>query len=324
MLKIGIIGINDGNGHPYSYSSIFNGFKPELLHLCPFEVIRKYLVNVHKNENIITNAKVTHIWTQNLELSKNIADFTNIPNIVNDLDSLLNKVDAVILARDDIENHFEISKNFIKKGIPVFIDKLITDDFSSLNELLQLKNKSKGKIMATSSSRFTPEIFKAKKKLKQMNEKYIHGVSRVNWLRYANHLLDGITYLYGTDFESIQNISNSSEIDIMHIVYMNKLECILTIQNDLALPISITVYTKEEQVEIPFTDSDFSSYFFGFFNMLNDFVNYVITENSTLKFEDSLKITSLIILGNLSKNQNNRKVYFSEINKLPINKFINN
>ena len=26
MIKIGIIGYSEGNGHPYSYSSIFNGF----------------------------------------------------------------------------------------------------------------------------------------------------------------------------------------------------------------------------------------------------------------------------------------------------------
>jgi len=32
ILKIGMIGYNDGNGHPYSYSAIFNGYnKKELL-----------------------------------------------------------------------------------------------------------------------------------------------------------------------------------------------------------------------------------------------------------------------------------------------------
>lgn len=31
MVKIGIIGINKSNGHPYSYSSIINGFNPIFL-----------------------------------------------------------------------------------------------------------------------------------------------------------------------------------------------------------------------------------------------------------------------------------------------------
>lgn len=322
MIKIGMIGINNGNGHPYSYSSIFNGFNPELIDLCPFDVIKEYLVDIHKNEHIISNAKVTHIWTQDLTISKKIAAFSNIPNIVNDLDDLLNKVDAVILARDDVENHFDLAKKFIKNGTPIFIDKLITDNFLSLNDLLELKNKSKTKIMATSSSRFTPNILNAKMKLNQLDVKYVHGVSRVNWFRYANHLLDGLTYLFGTDFESIQNISKNSELDIMHIVYKNNLECVLTVQKDLALPISLTLYAKEEQIEVPFTDKNFSSYFFGFYNMLNDFVDYVRTGNSISKFEDSIKNTCLIILGNISKTQNNRKVFFDELEKSPIYKYI--
>ena len=40
--KIGIIGINDGNGHPYSMSAMFNGYNPKALRdLCPFKLIKE-------------------------------------------------------------------------------------------------------------------------------------------------------------------------------------------------------------------------------------------------------------------------------------------
>ncbi len=29
MKSIGIIGVSEGNGHPFSYSSIINGYSPE-------------------------------------------------------------------------------------------------------------------------------------------------------------------------------------------------------------------------------------------------------------------------------------------------------
>jgi len=37
---------------------------------------------------------------------------------------MIGHVDAVIIARDDL--HFKISKIFLKKKIPVFIEKLLT------------------------------------------------------------------------------------------------------------------------------------------------------------------------------------------------------
>ena len=38
ILNIGIIGSNEGNGHPISFSSIFNGYSPKYL---------KNIVNLH-------------------------------------------------------------------------------------------------------------------------------------------------------------------------------------------------------------------------------------------------------------------------------------
>ncbi len=324
MLKVGLIGINEGNGHPYSYSSIFNGFNEGLIETCPFDVIKKYLIETHQNKHIISNAKVTHIWTQDIEVSKNIANFAYIPNVVEHVDDLIGKIDAVIIARDDIENHWLFAKKFIENGIPVFIDKLLTNNFYELEQLLDCCKTTGCKIMATSSSRFTPEIYEAKKKLLNTPEniRYIHGVSKVTWLRYANHLLDGICHLFGTDFESVQNVSNKTHKDIVHIVFKNGVDCMLTIYDDLALPITFTVYTDRDHHHVPFTDPAFSSYFFGFYNMLNDFVSYVCTGASAVDFNDSIKISSLIIAAHRSKIENNRKIMFSEIMTSSIGKYI--
>ena len=34
MLRVGILGLSEGNGHPYSWSAIFNGF--DKTKECPF------------------------------------------------------------------------------------------------------------------------------------------------------------------------------------------------------------------------------------------------------------------------------------------------
>ena len=35
-LRLGVLGLSEGNGHPYSWSAIFNGYDPQAMASCPF------------------------------------------------------------------------------------------------------------------------------------------------------------------------------------------------------------------------------------------------------------------------------------------------
>jgi hypothetical protein len=104
VLNFGIIGMNKGNGHPYSFSAIFNGYNKDAFEQCPYAAIRQYLTDHHRNEVMIKDAQVTHIWTQDKETSQSVANLAKIPNIVDNYEDMIGKVDAVILARDDPHN----------------------------------------------------------------------------------------------------------------------------------------------------------------------------------------------------------------------------
>ena len=43
MIRIGIIGLSPGNGHPYSWAAICNGYNTEAMSNCPFPIIPEYL-----------------------------------------------------------------------------------------------------------------------------------------------------------------------------------------------------------------------------------------------------------------------------------------
>lgn len=47
-IKIGIIGFNEGNGHPYSFSAIINGYKKIYFKKIGYKNILKYLENKKK------------------------------------------------------------------------------------------------------------------------------------------------------------------------------------------------------------------------------------------------------------------------------------
>ena len=82
-IKLGIIGLSEGNGHPYSWSAIFNGYNPEFMRNCPFPIIPHYLSKQKFPEDAIHKGQVTHVWTQNRKISENIAKACNIENIAN-------------------------------------------------------------------------------------------------------------------------------------------------------------------------------------------------------------------------------------------------
>ena len=96
-LKLGVIGMSEGNGHPYSWSAIFNGYDAGAMAECPFPVIPEYLSKQTFPDDRIESALVTHIWCQENSVSQHIAKASNISHVVEDLESMVGEVDAILL-----------------------------------------------------------------------------------------------------------------------------------------------------------------------------------------------------------------------------------
>ena len=62
-IRLAMLGMIEGNGHPYSWSAIVNGYNPQEMAKCPFPVIPQYLAEVPLNTMRISGARVTHVWT---------------------------------------------------------------------------------------------------------------------------------------------------------------------------------------------------------------------------------------------------------------------
>jgi hypothetical protein len=63
FLRLAMLGMIPGNGHPYSWSAIVNGYDPVERSRCSWPVIPRYL-GVRPLESVgISGASVTHIGT---------------------------------------------------------------------------------------------------------------------------------------------------------------------------------------------------------------------------------------------------------------------
>ena len=72
-ISSGIIGLSQGNGHPYSWSAIINGYSSIDMKDIPFSSIPNYLKEQNWPECRLNLASVDYVLTQDIEVSKNIA-----------------------------------------------------------------------------------------------------------------------------------------------------------------------------------------------------------------------------------------------------------
>ena len=92
-LKLAMLGMTEGNGHPYSWSIIINGkYNASALAECPYAAIIDYISKQPTNTLGIENAEVSHIWTDNLKDAEHVAKVAEIENIVSDPKDVIGEV----------------------------------------------------------------------------------------------------------------------------------------------------------------------------------------------------------------------------------------
>ena len=200
-VRMGIIGLSPGNGHPYSWTAICNGYDPETIKDCGFPAIPHYLANQTWPDDRLLGARVTHVWTQSKNESQKIANACHVDTVVNEPEEMIGKIDALLLARDDAHNHHHFAKPFLRAGLPIYIDKPIALRETQFNKLLALQCNP-GQIFSCSALRFAPEMtLNQTKKLQLGQIRFIQGSTPKYWETYSIHLIDPVLNLLG--FESL-------------------------------------------------------------------------------------------------------------------------
>ena len=194
-LKLGVIGLSPGNGHPYSWSAIFNGYDPVVMEDCGFPVIPRYLEKQRFPKDAIAEAQVTHVWAQDKGIASHIAKASLIEHVVDHYTDMIGQVDGVLLARDDAETHYEYAKPFLNAGIPIYIDKPLALTVSEAKRLINLQ-KYPGQLFSCSALRYAKEFKLSEPELGKLGcLRHIHAIVPKDWDKYAVHVIEPILLL---------------------------------------------------------------------------------------------------------------------------------
>lgn len=299
-IKLGIIGMSPGNGHPYSWSAIFNGYNPSYMKDCPFPVIPEYLSKQNLPKECINGTTVTHIWTQNKKQSEHIAKSTYIENVVDNYEDLIGKVDAILLARDDYKTHFKIAKPFIKYGYPIYIDKPITIKTEEAKKIFHLQ-KRENQIFTCSALSFANELQLKKKDALNLGKiKYINANIMKDWNKYSIHIIEPVLkLLLSNNILSIKSkitnkqITTYDNIKSVSFTWDTGLITIFSTLGEIKTPIKIELFGTDQYKELKFEDT-----FNAFKNALTKFINIINKKETPYTKEFVLKTISIIEEGN--------------------------
>ena len=307
-LKIAMLGMVDGNGHPYSWSAMFNGYNKEYMEDCGFPVIPRYLEKEPPENFGISNARITHIWTDNPEDAEKVARASKIENIVKNPEDVIGKVDAVIIATDKGNEHIWRAKPFIEAGIPMFIDKPLADNVDDLKTIMGWV-KDGHKIMSSSSLRYTKEYEPYMKRTTELGElRYINMTMAKSWERYGIHALEPVYCITGGGYVSVQNTGGMNN-NIVHLVHKNGTDVNLAVIYD-SVGSELKIVGTKDSVSIPSKDS-----YYSFKKQLVEFVKYIETDIRPYPFEETIELMEIIIAGIRSRNEGGRKIMIDEIKK---------
>lgn len=293
MLRLGVIGLSPGNGHPYSWAAIFNGYDPVAMESCGFPVIPRYLEQRRFPADQIDGAKVTHVWAQEPALARHIAAAARINVVVDRYEDMLGHVDAVLLARDDAERHVEFAMPFLEAGVPIYVDKPLALTRVEAR-LLFAAQKYSGQLFTCSALRYAQEFQLGEDDRAAIGEiRQVHAITPKDWDRYAVHVIEPALLLVGESRRILQTHSwREGGSTMLSVSLAGGRQLLVSALGSVAAPLALRVIGDKGWKDLVFRDS-----FTAFRSALQAFVDSVRARSPAISEHFVMDVVELIEAG---------------------------
>jgi hypothetical protein len=292
-IRLGVIGLSPGNGHPYSWSAIFNGYDSVEMENCGFPVIPRYLEEQRFPRDAIAEASVTHVWAQDKEIAAHIASAALIENVIDHYTDMIGEVDAVLLARDDAETHFEMARPFLQAGMPIYVDKPLALSVAEAKRIID-SQQYPGQLFSCSALRYAREFQLSAKDRDEVGcLRHIHATVPKDWDKYAAHIIEPLLLLAGNRgaVERLQTL-HGADSTTLAVVYDSGFQALISVLGATQAPLALRVMGDRGSKDLIFKDS-----FAAFKAALQDFVDGIIHRGERIDPDFMLEVVTLIEAG---------------------------
>ena len=310
-IRLAMLGCTAGNGHPYSWSAMFNGYDRErMTRECPFAGIPQYLNKEPTDTLAIPGAKVTHICCTGDGgfTAEHVAQCALIPNVVANPTDVIGQVDAVIIATDIGAEHVERARPFVEAGLPVFVDKPMVDNAADLATFVGWVREGRP-VLSSSCMRYAKEFMPYRLSTHELGAlRFVSITTPKTWERYGIHALEGIYPILGPGFISARN-TGSSDRNIVHFKHQGGADVTAAAIADMYGSFGVlSLCGTLGHAEAAFGDS-----FYAFKTQLEAFVQYLQTGIRPFPFAETVELMKMVIAGIKSRENGGAEIMLNTI-----------
>ncbi len=310
-IRLVMLGISPGNGHPFSWSAMFNGYDPTAMREeCPFPVIPEYLDKQPRETLTIPGARVTHICCTGTGefTAEQVARCSLIPNVVQKPTEAIGHVDAVIIATDIGSEHVERARTFVEAGLPVFVDKPMVDNAEDLAVFNRWIDQGKP-ILSSSSMRYIKEFLPYRISTSNLGElRYISITTAKKWETYGIHALEAVYPITGPGFISARN-TGSFERNVVHFKHRRGIDVVVVASMDMYGSFGVLSICGTKG----FDQLSMKDTFYSFKTQLESFINYLRTGIRPFPYVETQELMHMVIAGIRSREQGGEEIRLEDI-----------
>jgi hypothetical protein len=289
MIRVGMIGFSAGNGHPYSFSAILNGYDKAAFERCGWPAIAAYLARRPDSAFGLDGARVTCVWMPDPAMAETLARACAVERVAGAPEDMLGAVDAVIVARDDAASHLVLARPFLERDVPVFVDKPLTLDPAELAWFSP--HLAAGRLMSCSGLRYAAELDSPAASLRDLGGVFaLRGAVVNDWDRYAIHALEPGLALTGARVRSVRRLA------ARHAAFVAELDDGGVFAVDMLGPdapyINLSIVGATRIVDVSFRDN-----FTAFRRCLAAFLEMVRTRRPPIPPEQTRNVIGALIAG---------------------------
>lgn len=206
MKRIGIIGTE--SSHAMAFAAMLNVPDPKIGH-CMYE-----------------DARVVGVYGPDEQSAKEIMDRAHVDFIAQTPEDFFGKVDAMMVTSRRGSVHYGYAMPFIRKGIPVFIDKPFTMDYAEALELVGEAKRSHVPLCGGSGCKYADDVLMLRNIVKDLTEeeKLVTGTMNFavdmdsaydGFFFYASHLTEMTLAVFGQDIKSVRAFEKNRSLTVI-------------------------------------------------------------------------------------------------------------
>ena len=172
-------------------------------------------------EKVVDDVEFIGVFSEEADAMQKINEKYGIPT-ANSYDAFVGQVDGIIITARDGKNHYKYAKPYVESGVPMFIDKPITNESAEAVEFMKELKSHGVRISGGSCLMHTDYIVELAKKAKENGDDLIGGhlyapMQYVNkyggFPFYSQHLIQMLLTVFGNDVKSLHAFKTDNAIN---------------------------------------------------------------------------------------------------------------